>query len=87
MGQKEIFTMIAKAAEKRGYDLDFTSIPIFDERNKTQFHKWYRHTEYTCTYSKRNLRQELLHRSVGAVTTILLKMDKNLRQDKIKKIL
>ena len=79
--------MIAKAAGKRGYNLDFASIPIFDGRNKSHFHDWFRHTKYTCAYSKRDLRQELLQRSAGAVTTILLKMDKNLRNDRIKKIL
>ena len=87
MSQKDASTMMAEAAGKRGYDLDFTSIPIFDGRNKVQFHEQYRCTEYTCPYSKRNLRQELLCRSAGAVTTVLLKMDKNLRHEKIKKIL
>ena len=55
MSQKEAFTTMAEAAEERGYNLDFTSIPIFDGENKAQFHEWYRHTEYTRTYSKETL--------------------------------
>ena len=87
MSQKEAFTTMAEAEEKRGYDLDFASIPIFDGRDKTKFHEWFRHTQYTCAYSNRNLCQELLCRSAGAVTTVLLKLDKNMKEEKIKKIL
>ena len=80
--QKEAFTTMAEAEEKRGYDLDFTSIPIFDRRDKTKFHEWCRCTQYTCAYSNRNLHQELLQRSAGAVTTVLLKWTKTSKQIK-----
>ena len=36
--QKEAFTTIAEAKEKRAYDLDFISIPVFNGRNKAKFH-------------------------------------------------
>ena len=84
MSQKEAFTSMAEAAEKRGFDIDFASIPIFNGKNKSYFHKWYTRLEYTCTYSKRDLRHKLLCRSSGAVTTILHKVDKNLRSNKMK---
>ena len=87
MSQKEAFTMMAAAEEKRGYNLDFASIPIFSGKDKLKFHKWFRCTQHTCAYSNRNLCHKLLHRSAGAVTTVLLKLDKNARDEKIKKIL
>ena len=78
---------MAAAEEKRGYNLDFDSIPVFNGKYKTKFHEWFRHIQYTCAYSNRNLCKELLHRSARAVTTVLLKMDPATRAEKIKKTL
>ena len=52
ISQKEAFTSMAEAAKKRAYDSDFTAIPVFNRRDKSKFHKWFRKIEYTCTYSK-----------------------------------
>ena len=60
MSQKEAFITMTEAEEKRGYDLDFASIPIFNGRDKTKVHEWFRCTQYTCTYINRNLHKELL---------------------------
>ena len=83
--QKEAFMTMAEAVEKITYDLDFTSIPVFDSKNKLKFHEWFRRIQYTCTYSNRNLYKELLRRSAGTVITILLKMNPVRRAYKIKK--
>ena len=48
MSQNEAFTTVAEAEEKRGYDLDFASIPIFNGKDKMKFQEWFRHTQYTC---------------------------------------
>ena len=61
--QKEAFTTMAEAKEKRAYDLDFTSIPVFNGKNKAKFHEWFRRIQYTCAYSNQNLHKELLRRS------------------------
>ena len=76
---------MAEAEEKRTYDLDFVSIPVFNGKNKAKFHEWFRRIQYTCAYSNRNLYKELLRRSAGTVMTILLKIDPTTRADKIKK--
>ena len=83
--QKEAFTTMVEAEEKRAYDLDFASIPAFDVKNKAKFHEWFRRIQYTCAYSNRNLYKELLRRSAGTVMTILLKINPATRADKIKK--
>ena len=72
---------MAEAKEKRAYDLDFMSIPVFDSKNKAKFHEWFRKLQYTCAYSNRNLHKELLRRSAGTVTTVLLKMNAATRAD------
>ena len=33
---------MAEAEEKRTYDLDFVSIPVFDGKNKAKFNEWFR---------------------------------------------
>ena len=63
---------MATAEEKRGYDLDFSSIQVFNGKGKS---KWFRCIQHTCAYSSRSLHKELLHRSAGAVSTVLLKME------------
>ena len=83
--QKEAFITMAEAEEKRAYDLDFTSVLIFDGKNKAKFYEWFRRVQYTCAYSNQNLHKELLRRSAGTVTTMLLKMNAATRADKIKK--
>ena len=47
--QKEAFTTMAEAGEKRAYNLDFTSIPVFNGKIKATFYKWFRRIQYTCT--------------------------------------
>ena len=76
---------MAEAEEKRAYDLDFTSIPVFNGKNKAKFHEWFKRIQYICAYSNRNLYKELLRRNAGTVMTILLKIDPTTRADKIKK--
>ena len=58
---------------------------MFNGKNKVKFHEWFRRLQYTCAYSSRNLHKELLRRSAGTVTTVLLKMNPATRANKIKK--
>ena len=41
ISQKEAFTTMAAAEEKRGYNLHFASIPVFNGKDKTKFHEWF----------------------------------------------
>ena len=87
ISQKEAFTSMATAKKKRGYDLDFASIPTFDQKDKTKFHEWFRCIQQTGTYSNRNLHKEFLCKSACAVTTLPLKMNTMDKAEKIKKVL
>ena len=51
---------MVEAEEKRAYDLDFTSIPVINGKNKSKFHEWFKRIQYMCIYSNRNLHKELL---------------------------
>ena len=75
------------AGKKRGYNLDIVSILVFNGKDKTRFHEWFRQLQHTSVYRNRNPCKELLHKSAGAVTTVLLKMDPTARTKKIKKTL
>ena len=33
---------MAEAEEKKAYNLDFASIPVFNGKNKANFHEWFR---------------------------------------------
>ena len=63
---------LATSTYQCNYDHIFTSIPIYDGRDREGFFPWLEQLEAACFYSGRNIKTEALGRSAGPVQNVIM---------------
>ena len=84
--QQEASQELTRASRDKANDSMFTSIKIFDGRNRQAFEDWIDEVDQACRASNRDFRTELFKKSTGAVRQVILSCDEFTDDDLVIKL-
>ena len=85
--QQEAFHKLTRASKDKVNDAMFTSIKVFDGRNRQAFEDWIDEIDQACRVSDQDFRTEIFKKSTGAVQQVVLSCNELTDDELVKKLM